>query len=95
MNSALCTMLVLYVVIWIGSGCAWGRKKRVLVREEILFRLGMREERWRKRRRAVALAGGGVGGEQVSLDGSKASKANDGCSYDSDTCRPASNNQQP
>jgi len=49
LNSVVCTGLVYCIVIWIVSGCVRGRKKRVMVREEILWRLRRREEKIRKR----------------------------------------------
>ncbi|KAL3770453.1 LOW QUALITY PROTEIN: hypothetical protein ACHAW5_001207 [Stephanodiscus triporus] len=44
-NSVVCTALVYLVVVWIVSGCLRGRKKRVMVREEALWRLKRRDDR--------------------------------------------------
>ena len=48
-NSVVCTTLVYCVVVWIVAACYRGRKKRVMVREEVLFRLRRREERIERR----------------------------------------------
>jgi hypothetical protein len=45
-NNLVCTMLVWFVFLWIIVGCGRGRKKRVMIREEILWRLKRREERY-------------------------------------------------
>jgi len=67
-NSVVCTALVYCIIIWIISSCVRGRKKRVMVREEILWRLKRREEKIRKRmeerreRQMALLGNGGAGG---------------------------------
>ena len=48
-NSVVCTALVYCLVVWIVSACTHARKKRVMVREEILWRLQRREARVRAR----------------------------------------------
>lgn len=49
-NNLVCTTLVWSVFLWIAVACVRGRKKRVMVREEILWRLNRREEKVGKRR---------------------------------------------
>ena len=44
MNSVVCTSLVYCLFVWIGTACCRGRKKRVMVRDEILWRLKRRDE---------------------------------------------------
>ena len=44
-NSMVCTGLVYCVILWMITACYRGRKKRVMVREEILWRLARRERR--------------------------------------------------
>ena len=48
-NSAVCTLLVYFICIWITKRCIRGRKRRVMVREEILWRLHRRDEKIKKR----------------------------------------------
>jgi len=48
-NSVVCTALVYCIFVWIVSGCIRARKKRVMVREEILWRLNRRDEKARRR----------------------------------------------
>lgn len=49
-NNLVCTTLIWSIFLWICVGCARGRKKRVMVREEILWRLKRREEKIRMKR---------------------------------------------
>ncbi len=44
MNSVVCTALVYCIFVWIATACCRGRKKRVMVRDEILWRLKRRDE---------------------------------------------------
>jgi len=48
-NRIVCTSLMYFLVCWIIGGCIRARKKRVMVREEILWRLKRREEKIKKR----------------------------------------------
>ncbi|EED90809.1 predicted protein [Thalassiosira pseudonana CCMP1335] len=50
MNNVICTSLIWFIFIWIVVGCIRGRKKRIMVREELLWRLMRREEKMQKRR---------------------------------------------
>jgi hypothetical protein len=58
-NSIVCTSLVYFIVLWIVTGCLRGRKKRVMVREEILWRLRRRDGRMMIARRRLLEPGGG------------------------------------
>ncbi|KAL9186540.1 hypothetical protein ACHAXT_005778 [Thalassiosira profunda] len=62
-NSVVCTALIYCIVVWIISGCWRSRRKRVMVREEILWRLNRREEKIKKRmeERRERLTLGGTG----------------------------------
>jgi hypothetical protein len=63
-NSMVCTSLVYLIIVWIVTGCFRGRRKRVMVREEILWRLKRREERMNARMLEAGTSlpiGGGVG----------------------------------
>ena len=42
-NSVVCTALVYCIFVWIATACCRGRKKRVMVRDEILWRLKRRD----------------------------------------------------
>ncbi|KAL3794664.1 hypothetical protein HJC23_010092 [Cyclotella cryptica] len=59
-NNLVCTSLVWLIFLWIGVNCVRGRKKRVMVREEILWRLKRREERVRRRREEEKTKGRGI-----------------------------------
>ena len=48
-NSVVCTALVYWIICWIFAACFRGRKKRVMVREEVLFKLRQRQERIERR----------------------------------------------
>jgi len=48
-NRIVCTSLIYFLICWIIGGCIRARKKRVMVREEILWRLKRREEKIKKR----------------------------------------------
>ncbi|KAL3810243.1 hypothetical protein ACHAXA_008733 [Cyclostephanos tholiformis] len=83
-NSIVCTSLVYFIALWIVTGCLRGRKKRVMVREEILWRLRRRDERVNARRR-LELSGSstyGVGGGDIA-------RASGGVGQDDDGLRAA------
>ncbi|KAL7546756.1 hypothetical protein ACHAWF_010091 [Thalassiosira exigua] len=64
-NSVVCTLLVYCVVVWIVGACVRARKKRVMVREEILWRLRKREERIARRVEEERVKAGGGGGPVI------------------------------
>ena len=57
-NSMVCTALVYCVMLWIITSCYRGRKKRVMVREEMLWRLARRERRIAEKKNSSG--GGGL-----------------------------------
>ena len=77
-NSIVCTALVYCIVIWIISGCVRSRKKRVMVREEILWRLKRREEKIKKRmeERRERLTMGRLGPLEVHVGGTEGTSVN-------------------
>ena len=77
-NNIVCTLLVYFIAVWIVGGCLRGRKKRVMVREEILWRLKRREEKITKRmeERKNATAGGATDTDGTHSGGGLASVVN-------------------
>ena len=65
-NSVICALLIYSIFVWYVLACFRGRKHRIMVREEILWKLKRREEKFKRRQeeqrqyaQGVLLGGGG------------------------------------